>query len=263
MPHVDLNGVSLHYQLSGLADGPVVMFSCSLGTTMEMWKPQLAAFERDFKVLRYDMRGHGLSSTPAGPYTIAQLGNDVVALLDHLGVQRMNLCGLSIGGMIGQWLAANEPSRLERLVLCNTAAKIGTEATWNSRIEAVESGGIAGILDAVMERWLTAGFRASQPAVLAEMRAMLAATDPKGYVAACAAIRDMDQRGTAASIQTPTFVVAGEFDPVTTVADSEFLVSHIPGAAMTILPAAHISNVEASAQFNRAVFNFFAGGSND
>jgi 3-oxoadipate enol-lactonase len=261
MAQVDLSDVSMHYELSGPADGPVLMFSNSLGTTLDMWKPQLPAFERSFRILRYDMRGHGQSSTPPGPYSIRQLGSDVVALLDALCLHRVDFCGLSIGGMIGQWLGANVPTRLDRLVLCNTAAIIGTEATWNARIEAVQTRGMASIVDGVMERWFTPAFRENQPAILAEMRAMLAATDPVGYAAACAAIRDMDQRATAASIATPTLLIAGEYDPVTTVADAQFLESRIPDAKLAVLPAAHISNMEAAKQFNDAVIDFVTDGS--
>ncbi len=263
MPHADLAGVSLYYEFSGAADAPVLLLSTSLGTTAEMWRPQLDAFAADFRVLRYDMRGHGRSNTPAGPYTIAGLGADVIGLLDHLGIERVDFCGLSIGGMIGQWLAVNAESCLKRLVLSNTAAKIGTEEGWNERIEVVRSGGMAAIVDGGMERWFTPGFRASQPTVVAEMRAMLGASDPAGYVAACAAIRDMDQRATVAVIRTQTLIIAGEFDPVTTVADAEFLHGQILGSKMAVLPASHISNVEASEQFNAAVLAFLTGEPND
>jgi len=263
MPHIDLPDVSLHYQLSGPPDAPVLLLSNSLGTSLDMWKPQTAPFAHLYRVLRYDMRGHGRSSTPPGPYTLDKLGRDVVSLLDTLGFDQVDFCGLSLGGVIGQWLGVNVPARLKHLMLCNTAAKIGTEATWNSRIEAVQTGGTAAIADAVIERWFTPAYRAAQPAIVAEMRTMLAASDPAGYAAACAAIRDMDQRATAASIASPTLLIAGEYDPVTTVSDAEFLQARIPDARLVVLPAAHISNVEASEQFNAAVLNFLAESPHD
>jgi len=264
MPRAELKEVSIYYEISGRADAPVLMLSSSLGTTGEMWKPQLEAFGRDYQVLRYDMRGHGRSSTPPGPYSIQQLAADVVALLDSLGLDKVDYCGLSIGGMIGQWLGANLPSRLNRLILCNTAAKIGTEETWNGRIAAVQVGGMAAIIDGgAMERWFTPGFRNARSPMFIEMRDMLAATDPVGYIAACAAIRDMDQRATAASIVTSTLVIACEHDPVTTVSDAQFLHDSISGSTLTVLPASHISNVEAAQQFNAAVLGFLAGGPND
>jgi len=261
MPHAELKDVSLHYELSGRVGAPVLMLSSSLGTTGEMWKPQLEAFRRDYRVLRYDMRGHGRSSVPSGPYSIQQLTLDVIALLDFLRLDKVNYCGLSIGGMIGQWLGANFPARLNRLILCNTAAKIGIEETWNARIAAVHAGGMTAILDGgAMHRWFTRQFIADGSPMFIEMREMLSATDPVGYVAACAAIRDMDQRATAASIISPTLIIAGEYDPVTTVLDAQFLHANISGSGLTVLPASHISNVEASQQFNAAVLDFLADG---
>jgi 3-oxoadipate enol-lactonase len=261
MPSLELSGVSLYYELSGNPNAAVLMFSNSLGTTLDMWAPQLAACERRFQVLRYDMRGHGQSSTPTGPCSIDLLGRDVLALLDALGLERVHFCGLSIGGMIGQWLGIHAPSRLRKLVLCNTAAKIGNAETWNQRIATVELDGMASIVDAVIARWFTAPFLATEAPVIAAMRQMLNSTDPAGYVAACAAIRDMDQREQVACIAVPTLVVGGEFDMVTTLADAQFLASRIAGARSASLPAAHISNAEVPAQFDAALLDFLASDS--
>ncbi len=256
MPKIEFNGVSLHYEISGKPSSPVLMFSNSLGTTLEMWEPQIAECERQFQVLRYDMRGHGQSSTPAGPYSIEALGRDVLVLLDALSLERVHFCGLSIGGVIGQWLGIHAPSRLRKLVLCNTAAKIGTADTWNARIATVEREGMASIVDAVIARWFTAQCLATGAPPIAAMRQMLTSADPAGYVAACAAIRDMDQREQVASIDAPSLIVGGEYDMVTTLADAHFLESRIAGARFVSLPAAHISNAEVPTQFNAALLNF-------
>jgi len=188
--------------------------------------------------------------------SIGTLGQDVVALLNQLGMEKVHFCGLSIGGFIGQWLGARAPQRLSSLILCNTAAKIGTAETWNKRIADIEQGGMAAVADSVLERWFTPGFRTAHPAEVAPLRAMLLANDPRGYTLLCAAIREMDQRKLAEEIRVPTCVLAGEHDPVTTVEDSKFLEDRIPGAKLVTVPAAHISNVEAAAQFNTAVTGF-------
>jgi 3-oxoadipate enol-lactonase len=261
MPKIEFNGVSLHYEISGKPSAPVLMFSNSLGTTLDMWEPQIAECERQFQILRYDMRGHGQSSTPAGPYSIEALGRDVLVLLDALSLERVHFCGLSIGGVIGQWLGIHAPSRLRKLVLCNTAAKIGTADTWNARISTVEREGMAAIIDAIIARWFTAPFLATGTPVIGAMRQMLISVDPAGYVAACAAIRDMDQREEVASIQTPTLVIGGEYDPVTTIHDARFLEGRIIGARFVSLPAGHISNAEVPAQFNAALLNFLTSDS--
>jgi 3-oxoadipate enol-lactonase len=259
MPKVEVNGARLFYTLSGAAELPVLMLSNSLGTTLEMWRPQQAALEHSFRVLRYDMRGHGNSDLTDAPCSIDTLGQDVTALLDELEIDRVHFCGLSIGGVIGQWLGANAPQRIHSLVLCNTAAKIGTPQTWNKRIADVEQHGMASVADGVLERWFTLAFRAAAPGEVAPFRAMLLANNPRGYTLLCAALRDMDQRDMVQGIRLPTCVLTGDQDPMTTVEDAKFLQAAIAGATLVVLPAAHISNVEAAAQFNAAVIEFLAG----
>jgi 3-oxoadipate enol-lactonase len=259
MPKVEVNGSRLFYTLSGATTSPVLLFSNSLGTTLDMWEPQLAAFESRYRILRYDMRGHGQSDVAPGPFSIATLGQDVVALLDELQIPEVHFCGLSVGGVIGQWLGVNAAQRLASLVLCNTAAKIGTPETWNKRIADVTQDGMASITEAVLQRWFTPAFRDRSPEIMAAWRAMLLANDPRGYVLLCTAIRDMDQRELVRSIRLPTFIIAGDHDPATTVEDAEFLASRIAGASLVRLPAAHISNVEARSHFNAAVTEFLQG----
>jgi 3-oxoadipate enol-lactonase len=259
MPRIEVNGARLFYTLSGKADAPVLMMSNSLGTTLEMWQPQLAALESRFHLLRYDMRGHGKSDVREAACSIGTLGQDVLSLLDELQIGKVHFCGLSIGGVIGQWLGANAPERLKSLVLCNTAARIGTLESWNERIAAVEQGGVASIAQAVIQRWFTPAFRLASPGAVAPLQAMLLATNPRGYVLLCAALRDMDQRKLVESIRLPTYVIAGDHDPATTLEDAKFLQERIPGARLIALPVAHISNVEAADQFNAAVIEFLQG----
>jgi 3-oxoadipate enol-lactonase len=179
MPRIEVNGARLFYTLSGKADAPVLMMSNSLGTTLEMWQPQLAALESRFHLLRYDMRGHGKSDVTEAECSIGSLGQDVLSLLDELRIGKVHFCGLSIGGVIGQWLGANAPERLKSLVLCNTAARIGTLESWNERIAAVEQGGVASIAEAVLQRWFTPAFRLASPSAVAPLQAMLLATNPR------------------------------------------------------------------------------------
>jgi 3-oxoadipate enol-lactonase len=256
MPKVEVNGARLFYTLSGKTDAPVLMMSNSLGTTLDMWQPQLAAMESRFRLLRYDMRGHGNSDVVEEACSISTLGQDVLALLDELRIEKVHFCGLSVGGVIGQWLGANAPQRLGSLILCNTAAKIGTPESWTKRIADVEQHGMAFITEAVLERWFTPAFRLASPDAVAPFRAMLHASNPRGYVLVCAAIRDMDQRKLVEQIRLPTCVIAGEYDPGTTLDDGKFLQSRIPGATLVPLPVAHISNVEAAAQFSQAAIEF-------
>jgi len=259
MQFAELADVRLHYRFDGAADGPVVMLSNSLGTNMAMWDAQLPVLATRYRVLRYDSRGHGLSAVTRGPYTIEQLARDALGLLDHLGLQRIRFCGLSMGGMIGQWLGANAAQRLSRLVLCNTAAQIGTPEVWNARIDAVNKGGMAMIVDGVLARWYTAPFVASAADAIGATREMLLRTPAAGYVASCAAVRDMDQRDSTSRIAVPTLVIAGTHDLVTTPADGRFLADQIAGARYAELPAAHLSNIEAPTAFTSALTAFLAG----
>lgn len=258
MPHADLAGMQCYYELQGPDDAPVLMLSNSLGTNLALWEPQMSELVKCFRVLRYDTRGHGRSSATPGPYRIPQLAQDAIALLDQMNIAQAHFCGLSMGGMIGQWLAIHNPSRLLTLVLSNTAAKIGTAETWDARIDAVTNHGMRAILPAVLERWYTASFRNRNPEVVACTQQMLASTDPRGYVANCAAIRDTDLREVVHTIGVPTLVVAGTHDPVTPPEAGQFLADNIAGARYLCLEAAHLANVEAAEEFTRGVLQFLA-----
>lgn len=259
MPFAELSDVRLHYQLDGDASLPVLVMSNSLGTTVDMWQPQLAALTQHFRVLRYDTRGHGQSSVTEGPYSIAQLGGDVIALLDHLGLQRVYFCGLSMGGITGMWLGVHHGDRLEKLILCNTAAYIGPPENWTNRAAAVERDGVGSIAAAVVDKWLTPDFSAAQPELVQQLRAMLSAIDARGYAANCLAVRDSDLRGEIARITTPTLVIAGSGDIPTPPSDGRFLADKIAGAQYVELYAAHLSNLQQVDGFNQAVTKFLAG----
>jgi 3-oxoadipate enol-lactonase len=256
MPFAQLEDARIHYDVAGPLGAPALVFSNSLGATLSMWDPQMPAFEKQFRVLRYDTRGHGQSSVTPGPYTIERLGHDVLALLDTLKLDRVFFCGLSMGGQTGMWLALNAADRFHKLVLCNTAAKIGTPDVWNTRIEGVRKGGMKSISSAVMERWFSADYRTKSPDVVASTKLMLEGTNPDGYIANCAAIRDFDAREAVAAINVPTLVIAGTHDAATTPADGRYLAGHIAGARYVELNAAHLSNIETSDRFNTELSAF-------
>lgn len=259
MNFVDCGDLRTHYRLDGNPEAPVLVLSNSLGTNLAMWAPQMPTLARAYRVLRYDTRGHGQTSVTPGPYTIAQLGQDVVALLDQLQIARAYFCGLSMGGMIGMWLGWNAPARLQRLVLSNTAAQIGTAESWNSRIETVEREGMKPVAAAVIKRWFTPEFRTASPERVGPIQAMLENAPPEGYVGCCAAVRDMDQRDAVGGIKIPTLIVAGRRDPATPPVASKFLMEHILGARYVELEAAHLSNVEQAERFTEAVAEFLDG----
>jgi 3-oxoadipate enol-lactonase len=219
---------------------------------MAMWNLQMERFTASRRVLRYDSRGHGRSDAPAGDYTIGRLGLDVLELADALDVGAFEFCGLSMGGMVGQWLGVNASSRLSRVALANTAAHMGPRDAWEARISVVKAEGMAAIAPAVAERWFTPEFR-GDPQRADWLIAMLLATSPHGYRGCCAAIRDMDQRSEVYRITAPTLVIGGRDDMATPTADAEFLAREIPGAALVMLNAAHLSNIEQPDAFAEAV----------
>ncbi len=255
MPFATLPTVRIYYEFETATAKPILMLSNSLGTNLRMWDSQ-REFEQHFSVLRYDARGQGKSSVPNGPYTIEQMGLDAVALLDLLGLERVHFCGLSMGGMVGQWLGAHAWERLNRLIISNSAAKIGTEEGWNQRIATVEQLGMAAIVPAVLQRWFTAGFRRSNSSAIKATSEMLLATSAVGYSASCSAVRDMDQRADLQRIQAPTLIVFGTEDEVTPPQEAYALAQGILGSRTLPLMAAHLANVEAPEAFTAGVLDF-------
>ena len=258
MPHLDANGIGHHYRFDGPEDGPVVMLSNSLATNLAMWEPQVPALTgAGYRVLRYDSRGHGQSGLPAGPYSMDLLAEDAVALLDALSVERVHYCGLSQGGMIGQTLGVRHPGRMISLTLADTAARTGVPEAWTTRIEAVRAGGMETVVEATLERWLTAEGRARMPEWADAIADMVRSTPVEGYCASAMAIRDMDQRETIRAIVTPTLVVVGEQDFGTPVEAARLIHERIAGSTLAILPnAAHLSNIDNSPAFNRELLAF-------
>jgi 3-oxoadipate enol-lactonase len=256
MAFAQFKDARIHYDLVGPETAPVLVFSNSLGSTLAMWDPQMPALQKRFRILRYDTRGHGQSSATPGPYSIEQLARDVVALLDELKLESAYFCGLSMGGQTGMWLAVYTPTRLKRLVLSNTAAKIGVAEIWNARIEAVRHGGMKSVSSAVMERWFSANFRANSPDSVAIAKRIVESADPDGYIANCAAVRDFDARNAINAIRVPTLVIAGTHDAATTPADGRYLAEQIPAARYVELDAAHLSNIELPERFASEVSSF-------
>jgi 3-oxoadipate enol-lactonase len=253
---ISLPGVRIHYQWSGAPNKPVLVLSNSLGADLTMWEAQVAPLSEHFHLLRYDVRGHGRSSSPPGPYSIELLSRDLLATLDALAVEDFFFCGLSMGGLIGQWLGIHAAPRIRRLVLCNTGAKIGNAEIWNSRIGAALNDGMLSMALLMLDRWFTATFRQSHPEVELRTRRMLEAADPNGYAACCGAVRDADFRDDLQHIHVPCLVIAASHDPATPPVDGKFLAAHIAGAQYVELNASHISNIEAAEAFNHAVLNF-------
>ena len=256
MPIVNADGCAIYVELEGPERAPVLMLSNSLGTTLQMWDPQVAPFTQHFRLVRYDRRGHGRSGVPKGPYTMERLGRDVLAILDALGLERISWCGLSMGGMVGQWLGANAPERVEQLVLTNTCSYFPDKTVWNDRLKLVREKGVAAFAPANMERWFTKGFRERSADKVAWMQEMFAATPLEGYLACGAAVRDMDHRELLPKIKAPTLVIAGKHDPATPPETNEYIKNRVPGARYAVLDAAHISNVEQAESYTNAVLEF-------
>ncbi len=253
------DGCRLATWLEGPGDAPFLVLSNSLGTNVDMWNAQREDLLPHFRLLRYDARGHGQSDSPPGDYTIERLARDVLDVLDAHRVDRASFLGLSMGGMVGQWLGAHAATRLDRLVLANTAASMGPASAWDTRMARVRADGMAAIADDVVARWFTPEFLAASPVDVNRIREMLLATSPVGYVGCCAAIRNLDLVASAARIEVPTLIIAGTRDPATPAERSEQIAGAMGGRARVVrLPAAHLSNVEQPDAFNRAVLEFLS-----
>jgi 3-oxoadipate enol-lactonase len=251
--------VTLNHRLDGPEGAPVLVLAASMGTTLELWEPQLAALASSLRVLRFDHRGHGDSALPPPQASVALLAGDVVALLDELGVRRASLCGLSLGGSVCLQVAADAPERVDRVVLACTAAHYGEPGPWQQRARTVRDQGMAAVADTVLARWFTPEFREREPDVVARYAAMLRATPPEGYARCCEAVGSFDARHRLGAVRAPTTVIAGRHDPVTTPAHGEQLAAGIPGARLELLDAAHLANVEQPAAFTAVVLAALAG----
>jgi 3-oxoadipate enol-lactonase len=250
------NGARLSVDVAGPIDAPTLILGNSLGTDKRLWDPQMEAFARALRVVRFDTRGHGQSDAPDGPYTLDRLGQDVVDIADALGIERFAYCGVSLGGMVGQWLGVNAGARLTKLILSNTSSSMGPPQGWNDRIALVTTQGMGALVEAVLARWYTPGFLNEAPDVIAQTRAMLLGTPTAGYAGCCAAIRDMEIASHLGRITTPTLVIAGAHDPATPLDHAHAITAAIPGAQLITLPTAHLSNRETPEAYTEAVLGF-------
>ena len=256
MPFLETHDVRLHYLFERNGDHPVLVLANSLGTNLAMWSAQVIRFRKYFSLLRFDMRGHGRSSVPIASFGIPDAALDVIALLDHLHIHKASFCGLSMGGMVGQWLALYAAERFKCFVLSNTAARIGTDETWNRRIDLVTAQGMKAVVPSILERWYTPKFRENSAEVVERTAKMLLETDPYGYALCCGAIRNMDLRELIGMIHLPTLVVYGTEDSVIPFSDTQHLFERIPNACTISLNAAHLSNIEAPGVFSQGVLEF-------
>ncbi|WP_424138051.1 3-oxoadipate enol-lactonase [Roseomonas chloroacetimidivorans] len=255
---VEANGLRIRCEVEGDA-GPWIVFSNSLGTTLEMWDGQMDALRGRYRILRYDTRGHGGTEAPPGPYSFDDLAEDLLALMQVQGIDRAVLVGLSIGGMLAQVAALKAPRRFEGLVLCDTTSRYGPEVAdfWAARAHTALTEGLASIAETTPARWFTAGFRERRPEVVAQCQAVLRATSPQGYAGCCAAVPAIDVTDQLHGLSIPALVVVGEQDPSTTPEHARRIAEALPGAELVVLPdAAHLSNVEQPAAFNAALLAF-------
>jgi 3-oxoadipate enol-lactonase len=256
---IEANGNQVNYQLEGPLTGPVLMLSHSLATHLALWDPQVEALVRDFRILRYDILGHGGSDVLRGPYTLDGLAGQAGDLLDVLGIRQVHFLGLSLGGMIGQILALRCPERLASLLLCSTTCRIPAEARplWQERIRIAESEGMEPLVEPTIARWLTPHYRSAHPDSVDRVRSMIRSTAPPGYSGCCRAIVDFDLAADIHAISLPTLIIAGEADQAMPVAMSRALQERIVGSELVIIPSAsHLSNIEQPEAFSGAVMKF-------
>jgi len=237
--------IDVTYRVDGPPGAPVLVLSHAMGTSMAMWEPQMPRLLRDFRVVRYDHRGHGRSPVPRGPYQLRDLGRDLLTMLDRLELARVSFCGISLGGMVGLWFAAHEPARLDRLVVCSAAARMLHPEDYAVRADKVRRDGMASVVDAVLARWFTSSFMSSQPDKVESIRTMLASTPAEGYAATCEALAGMDQREDLPRILAPTLVIAADQDQSTPPEQSREMAERIPHARLAMIPAAsHLASIE-------------------
>lgn len=251
------DGCRITYRFDGADDRPVVVLSNSIATTLAMWDLQIADLTKYFRVLRYDTRGHGASGVPAGAYSLDRLGRDVVELLDALGIERAHFCGLSLGGMIGQWLGIYAPDRVDRIILCNTSPFLGPAGQWDDLINtALHAEDMSGFAKMFLGNWFPPSMLAENNGIIDAFRTTILAIHPQGLAGCFAVVRDMDLRRTITLISRPTLVIAGQYDTVTLASHSEQISATVPGSELIVLPSVHLSNIECPDEFIHAVLEF-------
>jgi 3-oxoadipate enol-lactonase len=256
MAELSIGGEAFHVVIEGDENAPVLMLSNAIGTNLHMWDQQVPAFLGHYRVLRYDSRGHGSSVVSEGPYSIADLGKDALAILDALNLDKVDFLGLSLGGIVGQWLLTHAPKRIGKAVLADTASQLAPADLWNSRIQTVLQDGMEAVVSGTIEHWFTKGFRDSNAEQIALIEDMILKTPPQGYAATCAALRDVDLREAVRSIQAPVLVMVGRHDDITPPGIGALMTSSMPKAKLVTLEAAHLSNVEDPDQFAEKALEF-------
>ncbi|MWV46234.1 alpha/beta fold hydrolase [Paenibacillus sp. HJL G12] len=252
-----IDGVRIAYRIDGSTEKPVLMLANSIATTMNMWDGQIAEFSQHFHVLRYDYRGHGDSDTPGGPYSFDRLGRDVVELLDALHIEKVHFLGLSLGGAVGQWLGIHAPERIDRLILSNTSSYLGPAEQWQGLINSVlQPENLPEFAESFIKNWFPSHMLEEEKAVVDSFRKMVLATRPQGIAGSWAAIRDMDMRRTVSLVNSPTLVIAGQYDTVTLPGHGKLIADSVPNTTFVLLPSVHLSNIEYQTEFMSAVLKF-------
>jgi 3-oxoadipate enol-lactonase len=260
MPTTESGGVRLHYKVTGDPRRSLLVLANSVGSNLHMWDKVLPSLESRYRVLRFDTRGHGESEVSTEPFSIDQLGRDVLRLLDEVGADRASVCGLSLGGLVALWLGINAPERMHRLIFANTAARIGTLEMWEQRISTVRDTGMPPLAVATLERWFTPTYRAHHPEEMEQIRQMVAATDPRGYLACCAVLRDADLRAQVGEIEAASLVITGTHDPATPPTDGRAIHAALPMSRFVELNCSHLSAWECPEEFAAAVLQHLAAG---
>ncbi len=258
MAVVTSGAATLDYEVAGSTDAPVCLLLHSLGTTRELWEPQWPVLSERYRVVRYDVRGHGRSQPPCGPYTLDQVGQDALAVLDAAGVERAHVCGVSLGGLTAQWLGIHAADRVHRLVAANTGARLGSAEAWSGRIAQVREGGIEAVVEGGLARWFTERFRALDPSTTERFRDMLRRCSVEGYAGACGVLRDGDLRADLGRIAAPLLVVTGTHDEATPPSLGQEIADGVRHAELVELDAAHLSNVEQALAFTDVVERFLS-----
>lgn len=256
MPAVNHDRLSLYFEIDGPNNAPSVIFSNELGTSLDLWAPQVPVLREHFQMLRYDSRGHGCSTIASNQCSIANLADDVIALMDQSDIERTHFCGVALGGIVGVWLASHYPERIDRLVISNTSALAGPAAIWDARIEQVRTGGMTAIADGIIQRWFTRDFQEHAMHQVSLVRNMLEATSAAGYIAGCIAMRDMDVRDCLRGIKCPSLVIGGRYDKTTSPAQTRQMAEHIQGARYLELNTAHLMNWEVAQSYTKHVKEF-------
>ena len=250
------DNATISYEVGGPAEGPVLLLINSIASTRELWARQVPAFTSRHRVIRYDARGHGRSSAPAGDYTVEQLGRDALAILDDAGAGTAHVCGISLGGLTAQWLAVHAGQRVRSLIVANTAARIGTAESWTERMALVREQGMSAVAEMTIPRWFSPEFRERDPDTVRTFRTMIQACPVSGYLGCCAALRDADLREAIAAIRCPTLVIAADGDATTPADGLAFIRDRVPGAGMVTMPSRHLSNIECAEAFTSSVLDF-------